>query len=807
MSTSLRWAMSALVVGALATGCGNEARNGGSNGEDAASGDDAGAGDVGVDDVSFDIAPTPDGDLPDAGEDTVSPPDVGVDTVVPPDTGEDTISPPDIGVDTVVPPDTGCVDECGTPGASCEGDVLRTCERGPEGCLVASSIDCAASFGTTCDPDTLTCAGDDPLPCEDRETCPRPGRTCDGDTVVVCSEDADGCLVPATIPCDLLDQTCVASDGTASCEDPTDPCLGECPAASYCSGGDAITCEEDADGCLVETAREPCADEGLGCVEIDGEAICAGSCADVDTCDPDDYATSCDGAVFLSCGPDRDGCFIEQGQNCAFRRGGFCDPVEGCGVDLCGDGAVDAEIGERCDDGNRTSGDGCSDACGIEDGFVCAGAPSVCTPLACGDDEVAFGEGCEDGNTRAGDGCSPECLLEIPDRGEVLAIDGSLIEASSTWESPNPGCTEGGFPTEFEASWWSNDTGSPQSVSVEVTTAGGEFLELAVFDGDWLPGQEPTGCIEVAGFGGPGGGSSVQDIPVAPGEGIAIIVSRFGGGGGGGFPNYTVTVTSAGCGDGRVQTELGEVCDDGGSEDGDGCDASCELETGFACRGEPSECYAFACGDGLVDEDVGEACDDGGTEDGDGCSADCAVEDGAFCFGEPSTCVNPVCGDDVIELGEGCEDGNLTNGDGCNDVCQLEIPAPDETVEISDVFTGAEPEYERPGQGEGCDGGFSGTGSDYPWIARTWVNTSDVDVVIDIVATWPGDGFLHVYDGGFDPANPLARCLFGDDDEGGIRGSALRNIPVRAGAVVTVVASSFSPGGIVGEFSITVTAR
>ncbi|MBN1945943.1 MAG: hypothetical protein JW797_09725, partial [Bradymonadales bacterium] len=43
-----------------------------------------------------------------------------------------------------------------------------------------------------------------------------------------------------------------------------------------------------------------------------------------------------------------------------------------------------------------------------------------------------------------------------------------------------------------------------------------------------------------------------------------------------------------------------------------------------------------SCGDG--DLDAGEGCDDGGTVGGDGCSASCQVEPGYDCSGEPSTC-------------------------------------------------------------------------------------------------------------------------------------------------------------------------
>ncbi len=43
------------------------------------------------------------------------------------------------------------------------------------------------------------------------------------------------------------------------------------------------------------------------------------------------------------------------------------------------------------------------------------------------------------------------------------------------------------------------------------------------------------------------------------------------------------------CGDGFVGAL--EECDDGGTSGGDGCDSSCQLESGAACEGEPSLCF------------------------------------------------------------------------------------------------------------------------------------------------------------------------------------------------------------------------
>lgn len=78
----------------------------------------------------------------------------------------------------------------------------------------------------------------------------------------------------------------------------------------------------------------------------------------------------------------------------------------------CGDGRVHATL-ERCDDGNVEVGDGCSDLCLPESGFVCTGAPSIC--VECGNGVVEQGETCDDGNRTNGDGCNTACELEPND--------------------------------------------------------------------------------------------------------------------------------------------------------------------------------------------------------------------------------------------------------------------------------------------------------------------------------------------------------------------------------------------------------
>lgn len=71
------------------------------------------------------------------------------------------------------------------------------------------------------------------------------------------------------------------------------------------------------------------------------------------------FVASCDGGA--ACSAIGSGTFGTQGSN----------PI------ACGNGKVEGT--EACDDGNNTSGDGCSSACVVEAGYFCTGAPSTCT--------------------------------------------------------------------------------------------------------------------------------------------------------------------------------------------------------------------------------------------------------------------------------------------------------------------------------------------------------------------------------------------------------------------------------------------
>ena len=92
---------------------------------------------------------------------------------------------------------------------------------------------------------------------------------------------------------------------------------------------------------------------------------------------------------------------------------------------ICGDTIID--IGEECDDGNTTGGDGCEADCQFSCGNLVI--------------DVGAGEECDDGNTNNADGCDNSCQLacgngvinapEVCDDGNNVANDGCNANCSA----------------------------------------------------------------------------------------------------------------------------------------------------------------------------------------------------------------------------------------------------------------------------------------------------------------------------------------------------------------------------------------
>ena len=138
-----------------------------------------------------------------------------------------------------------------------------------------------------------------------------------------------------------------------------------------------------------------------------------------------------------------------------------------------------------------------------------------------------------------------------------------------------------------------------------------------------------------------------------------------------------------------------EQCDDGNLLNGDGCSSACRIEPSYYCTttsGGTSTCAVAVCGDGARQGEVAtEACDDGNTNNLDGCNSTCGFETGFLCTNPyPATAqtVCDACGNGYFLVGtEACDDNNTATGDGCSDICTVEATYTCTTPAVSGVFS------------------------------------------------------------------------------------------------------------------------
>ena len=348
----------------------------------------------------------------------------------------------------------------------------------------------------------------------------------------------------------------------------------------------------------------------------------------------------------------------------------------------CGDGIVDT-TNEQCDDGNALPGDGCSGTCQIEPNSTCPPRGGACMPsFVCGDGVVNPGEQCDQGTYQGSPGCSADCKTQdsgyrcVPgQRCEALFQCGNgRIETGETCDPPNPGngC---GSACQTEAGWRCKP---------------GSCYKLP-FCGDGIV-QTSLGekCDQGAYQGSPGCTSDCRSIDAdctcTPGAKCTCVSKSCDAGAcnyGGSCPAGCGPAPR--CGDGLVQLDYSEECDDGVNNGAyGGCTSSCK--------------FAAYCGDGIANGDSAhpEACDDGINDGlyntcGVGCTLPPRCGDGIVqsdwdeqC--EPVSADDPncsqdcklpgFCGDGVVQpqLNEQCDYGSALNTGvygGCNPNCTL----------------------------------------------------------------------------------------------------------------------------------------
>jgi cysteine-rich repeat protein len=220
-------------------------------------------------------------------------------------------------------------------------------------------------------------------------------------------------------------------------------------------------------------------------------------------------------------------------------------PCGGPAVDTCGNGTTQA--GETCDDGNKTSCDGCSSTCQIE----------ICGDARLGCDQAGQIEACDDGNTLACDGCTADCM-----RRDKICGDGTLE------------CGE------------QCDTGA--AIDCDAGACSAQCLPEGC-------GNGRVECTEQCDDAGPSASCSDMCVLLAPpacGDGTQDAGEGCDDGNTTDCDGCSHLCQPEACGNGVVECD--DECDDFNATGCDGCSGPCRLEE---------------CGNDIVD--CSEECDDG----------------------------------------------------------------------------------------------------------------------------------------------------------------------------------------------------
>ncbi|MFN0245855.1 MAG: DUF4215 domain-containing protein [Kofleriaceae bacterium] len=511
-----------------------------------------------------------------------------------------------------------------------------------------------------------------------------------------CASDATSIFCPTTgivcpegTVCAAAQPVCLATSCGNGVNDPGEQCDdGNIIDGDRCSALCRI--EECGNNVIDQSAGEECDDNntvgGDGCSAQCRRESCGNGVTDVgEECDDGNLAN-------------QDGCSgtpieVDDGMGGTMRSPEPCMSRE-----VCGNGIKDFQVGEVCDDGNTTSGDGCNSDCRSGEG--------------CGNGIVDPGEECDDGDNDENDRCRNDCKIAtcgdgiVESTGNREQCDGGDINnpapvetASCNIDCTNRVCGDGKVNTtgneqcDKGAGQNANNRDCRADCQNNICTDGfqntlGPLNVEACDDGDQDNFNECSNACQSASC----GNMTIENGEMCD-DGNEVTTDS------------CIECTNARCSDGFIHANV-EQCDDGNIAFGDGCSMTCRVEgcgNGILDPGEecddneiPSplpgaavnqnacvgQCDIARCGDGFLRTDIMgiEQCDDGNTTSGDGCS---------------DTCRNEGCGNGQIDPGEQCDGGENppVGGDGCDVNCQLE--------DCGDGFVDV---------GEQCDGNGAGQG-------------------------------------------------------------------------------------------------
>ena len=236
-------------------------------------------------------------------------------------------------------------------------------------------------------------------------------------------------------------------------------------------------------------------------------------------------------------------------------------------------------------------------------------------PVTCGDSRVvATFEECDDGNTAAADGCDAMCKIEgtaeaEPNEDGTPSIGGSGI-AGNDFDSA------GGVAVINATAQGVRDIAMGGRTWLAALTAAGDEDVFAITNGGVVPYEVAVNVWDPAeGVGNrcttidtglnvrnaagvvlasnddkaSNDNCSAVTFVIPAGESRYLHVVEFGDNAI--ITKYALEVVrrEIACGDGRVVAGV-ETCDDGNTTANDGCSATCTVQAGYDCQGQPSVC-------------------------------------------------------------------------------------------------------------------------------------------------------------------------------------------------------------------------
>ncbi len=625
----------------------------------------------------------------------------------------------------------GCTNACQEP--SCGDSIVN----GDEECDIGANN---GAPGATC---TESCMFD---VCGDGHV--GPGEDCDGS-----ADCTAACLNPGCGDGEVQGSE-VCDDGN---DDNTDGCTDRCrepmcgdgfvQAGEQCDNGNANSdmvgnaCRTDCsapscgDGVIDSSLGETCdngAANGPGgtCSIVctvtdcgDGELDPGEECDDGNTYNHDSCLSNCtwnvcgDGAVYIYATDSDNDAPLEECDDADDDESDSC--LSSCEYNVCGDNAQLtnpwglADLNDPDGTGPMTAQRGGMNnpihddntVCNVPTaGIVVAGAGFPCdppfihemdgAPMSTVNYEEIQEEACDDGNTANTDGCvrsdtnddgTFECILPECGDGFVWAGNEDCDENETVNDAPNPARLDNTDSCLDTCVW--NGCGDGWRYVTSTNGANPNALEVCDDGNNSDADTCKNNCTA----------SQCDDGIVQPGEDCDRGAALNGANGSWCADDCSYTDGNH-CGDGNVDTALGEECDTGSANlgndtqctehckwnvCGDGfpyatttpgetnnlpleeCDFGADNNERSSCR---TTCEWNVCGDGAEytfflpdDEDNTneaplEECDDGNSSNTDTCT---------------NMCMDADCGDGYVQGDEECDDGDTDNTDGCSNDCTL----------------------------------------------------------------------------------------------------------------------------------------